>query len=88
MAQKPTSLAAQLSRDQEAQKIAEGKEDAAVAGKRIPAGKVMVRLQRDHYDAYGVWHRAGLAMLDVDAVPSTAKELTSKEVAAAEEGDE
>lgn len=81
MASKPTSLVAQLSRDQAAQKITDAKDDAEASEQQVPEGKVMVRLQRDHYDSYGVWHRAGLALLDADKLPSTAKVLTSKEAA-------
>lgn len=80
---KPTSLAAQLKRDDEAAKIAEAKEDAAIAAKPAAEGKVWVRLVRPHYDSEGVLHAAGVVQLDADKVPKTAKVL-SKEQAVAE----
>lgn len=80
---KPTSLAAQLKRDDEAAKIAEAKEDAAVAVKPVAEGKVWARLVRPHYDSEGVLHQPGIVQLDADKVPKTAKVL-SKEQAVAE----
>lgn len=80
---KPTSLAAQLKRDDEAEKLAQAKEDLEVAQKPAAEGKVWVRLMRDHYDANNVLHLAGLAELDADAVPKSAKVLTPAQAEAA-----
>ena len=63
---KPTSLAAQLKRDDEAEKMAQEKEDKEVSQKPAAAGKVWVRLVRDHYDSNNVLHLAGLAELRQD----------------------
>ena len=77
MAQKPTSLAAQLASNAQKEVLANAKEDAKIAEQATEDGKVWVRLQGAHYDRYGVYHSAGeLALLDIDAVPKTAKVLT------------
>lgn len=76
MSGKPTSLAAQLARDDAAQKIVEAKEDLDTAQLPTPDGKIWVRLERPCYDASGVYHQIGLALLDADAVPPSAKKLT------------
>lgn len=88
MTGKPTSLAAQLKRDDEAEKLAQAKEDAEVAAKPVEAGKVWVRLSRAHYDSNGVLHLPGVVQLDADAVPKSAKKLTADEVNEAAASDE
>lgn len=81
---KPTSLAAQLKRDDEAEKRAQDKEDAEVASRPSIDGKVWVRLMRPHYDSENVLHEIGVTQLDADAVPKSAKLLTKAQVAEAE----
>lgn len=88
MAQKPTSLAAQLAANAAKDALAASREDAKMAELETEEGKVWVRLQAAHYDKYGVYHQPGSnALLDSDAIPKTAKVLTKKqaEEAAAEE---
>lgn len=83
MSQKPTSLASQLAENARKDELAKAKEDAKVAVRETEDGKVWVRLQNAHYDHYGVYHEANsIAHLDADQVPSTAKVLTKREVAA------
>lgn len=83
MSQKPTSLASQLAENARKDELAKAKEDAKVAVRETEDGKVWVRLQNAHYDHYGVYHAANsIAHLDADQVPSTAKVLTKREVAA------
>lgn len=85
MASKPTSLAAQLTKDDLAKKAAEAKEDAEVSSKVAAKGKVWVRLVRPHYASDGTVHMPGITQLDADAVPKSAKVLTPKQVEAEEE---
>lgn len=82
MASKPTSLAAQLTKDDLAKRAEEAKEDAKVSSLAAPKGKVWVRLVRAHYDANGVLHPPGITQLDADAVPKSAKVLTKSEAQA------
>ena len=82
MASKPTSLAAQLTKEDLAKRAAEAKEDAEVSSKPAPKGKVWVRLVRAHYDASGTLHLPGITQLDAEAVPKTAKVLTKAETQA------
>lgn len=90
MAQKPTSLAAHVAKTEAAKASAEDKEDVKLARKPAPSGKVWVRLIRPHYDAEGVYHDVGPALLNADAVPSSAKILTKGpvEVEPPEDADE
>ena len=74
---KPTSLAAQLKRDDEAEKMAQEKEDKEVSARPAADGKVWVRLVRTHYDSNNVIHQPGITQLDADAVPSSAKVLSA-----------
>ena len=76
MANKPTSLAAQLKRDDEAEKLAQDKEDQAVRQQPTEDGKVWVRLVRPHYNSEGFLMLPGVCQVDADAVPSSAKVLT------------
>lgn len=79
---KPTSLASQLKRDDEAAKLARDKEDIAAAGQAATPGKVWVRLERPHYDADNVLHMPGITQLFADAVPRSAKVLSAVEAEA------
>ena len=79
MSQKPTSLAAHLKRQDDAEKIAQETEDAEVAQRPSIKGKIWVRLLRPHYDKYGVLHEIGVVALDANAVPSSAKVLSQRE---------
>lgn len=76
---KPTSLAAQLKRDDDAEKLVQDKEDREVAQRPSADGKVWVRLLRAHYTSEGILLLPGIAELDAAAVPSSAKLLTSGE---------
>jgi hypothetical protein len=78
---KPTSLASQLKRDDEAEKIAQGKEDLEMAAHPASEGKVWVRLIRSHYDAENILHLPGITELNADAVPASAKRLTAVQAA-------
>lgn len=81
---KPTSLAAQLTRqDQEANR-AFAKEDLEAAERPAPKGKVWVRLIRPHYDSDNILHMPGIVSLDEGFVPASAKRLSKVEEAAAE----
>lgn len=80
---KPTSLAAQVSKQSKEKLLAEAKEDAKLARAETPLGKVRVRLVRPFYDAEGRYHPAGPALLDEGNVPSSAKVLRKAEVAEA-----
>lgn len=84
---KPTSLAQQLRRDDEAQKKAQAAEDAEYAAKEAADGKVWVRLTRAHYDANNVLHSPGIVQLDADAVPKSAIVLTAAQAAAAKDAE-
>lgn len=88
MATKPTSMASMVARQADATAKAAEKEDEKLSRKVTPAGKVWVRLIRPHYDAAGVYHQIGAALLDADAVPSSAKKLTKAEAVEEEAGDE
>lgn len=72
---KPTSLAAQVSKQSKEKLLAEAKEDAKLARAETPLGKVRVRLVRPFYDSEGRYHPAGPALLDEGNVPSSAKVL-------------
>lgn len=88
---KPTSLAAQLKRDDEAEKKAQEAENAEFAAKPAAEGKVWARLTRPHYDSNNVLHMPGIVLLDADAVPKSAILLTEAQVAeqkAAEEAED
>ena len=86
---KPTSLAAQLKRDDEAEQLARNKEDLALQGKVAAPGKVWVRLSRHHYASENVMHPPGITQLNADAVPASAKVLSTVEAAeAAKEPDD
>ena len=80
---KPTTLAAQLRRDDEAERKAQEAENAEYAAKDIAPGKVWVRLVRPHYDSNNVLHMPGVVALDADAVPKSATVLTAAQAAAA-----
>jgi hypothetical protein len=89
MAQKPTSLAAQLASNAAKDALASAKEDAKIAELETEDGKVWVRLQGAHYDKYGTYHQAGTtALLDADAIPKSAKVLTKQEAAEVEAAEE
>ena len=85
---KPTSLAAQLKRDDEAAKKAQEEENAAFAAKEPEKGKVWVRLVRPHYDANNVLHLPGIVALNPDAIPSSAVRLTAAQVAAQKDAED
>lgn len=85
---KPTSLAAQLKRDDEAERLAQDKEDLALQGKVAAPGKVWVRLSRPHYDSENVLHLAGITQLDAEAVPKSAKILSKAEALEALEAED
>lgn len=85
---KPTSLASQLKRQDDATNLAAAKEDGEVVSRPAPKGKVWVRLIRPHYDSEGVLHMPGIASLDKGAVPESAKQLSKSEVTEADEADE
>lgn len=80
MAQKPTSLAAHVAKTEAAKAAAEDQEDAKLVRKAAPKGKVWVRLIRPHYDAEGIYHDVGPALLVEGKVPSSAKILTKERV--------
>lgn len=83
---KPTTLASQLSK-MEAERVAsEAQEDKAVVERPVIDGKVWVRLIRPHLDASGKLHEPGIAALDPDAVPSSAKVLSARAAEAAASG--
>lgn len=85
---KPTTLANMVAKQTNDAAKADLKEDEKLARKSAPAGKVWVRLVRPHYDAEGFFHEVGAALLNSDAVPSSAKVLTQAGAAEAEEGDD
>lgn len=85
---KPTSLASQLKRDDEAAKLVQDKEDLAIAGKAAAPGKVWVRLLRHHYDSNNVLHAPGIVELDEGSVPQSARVLTVAEAVKAQEADD
>jgi hypothetical protein len=83
MAQKPTSLAAQIAENAKKDQLAAAKEDARFAGMVTEDGRVWVRLLSAHYSADGNYYDAGsVALLDATQVPKSAKVLTPKEAAA------
>jgi hypothetical protein len=82
---KPTSLAAQLTRqDQEANRVS-AKEDVEAAERPAPKGKVWVRLIRPHYDSEGILHMPGIVSLNEGFVPESAKRLIKADQAAADD---
>lgn len=76
MSGKLTSLAAQLKRDDEAEKLAQAREDKEVSQRPTEDGKVWVRLVRPHYNSEGFLLLPGVCQVDVGAIPSSAKVLT------------
>ncbi len=84
MAGKPTSLASHVARQEAEARRKDDKEDEQLSARSAPAGKTWVRLIRPHYDAEGVYHRVGPALLDSDAIPSSAKILSRADAKTAE----
>lgn len=76
MANKPTSMASMVAKQAAASAKADDQEDEKISRKRTPEGKTWVRLIRPHYDAEGYYHSVGPALLNSDAIPSSAKVLS------------
>lgn len=85
MAGKQTSLASHIARQEADARRKDDKEDERLSARATPAGKTWVRLIRPHYDAEGVYHQVGAALLNSDAIPSSAKILSKAAVAAIED---
>lgn len=79
-----TTVGSQMAKIAKDQKDALDAEDAAAKVAPVPPGKVTVRLIRAHYDRFGVFHEAGITMLDEGFVPESAIPLTASEAAAEE----
>ena len=84
MSGKQTSLASTVARQEAAARKKDEKEDEQIAARAAPAGKTWVRLIRPHYDAEGTYHEVGPALLDSDAIPSSAKVLSRADAKTAE----
>lgn len=82
MANKPTSVASIVAKQAAEKRNENEKEDVKLSRKAVPEGKVWVRLRRAHYDSEGIYHPVGTALLNEDAIPSTAKRLTTEAAAA------
>jgi hypothetical protein len=79
-----TTVGAQMAKVEKDRLAAQDVEDAAALAAPAPVGKVWVRLVRPHLDADGVWHDAGVASLNANAIPKSAIRLSKAEETAAE----
>lgn len=79
---KPTSMAAMATKTANDAIRADEREDEKIARRRAPVGQIWVRLIRPHFDGEGQYHEAGPALLNDDAIPSSAKRLTKLEAEA------
>ena len=77
MAAKPTSMAAMVAKQAADESRKNDTEDKELARQKIPFGKSRVRLVRPHYDAEGFYHPIGIALLNADSVPSSAKVIST-----------
>ena len=77
MATKPTSMAAMVAKQAADESRKNDTEDKELARQKIPFGKSRVRLVRPHYDAEGFYHPIGIALLNADAVPASAKIIST-----------
>jgi len=83
---KQTTLASQLSKVEKERIALEAQEDQEVVERPVIDGKVWVRLVRPHLDANGRLHEPGIAALEPDFIPKSAKVLSRFEAAIAASG--